>query len=182
VASKSQLPAVIPMRMKPVSLAYAQQPLSQRWRVDAECKRLGWVMVPHTAGDDITSAVASNFDKFQNSLYQHGLYEIAHPKLLSNIERLEDKLTEQLCDIAKGWLKTRLTGWQQARIVIVTNAVAVQMVDDLMSNLFTSVGTKISDYKLINDGDDREALILLDLENLQEDVMEAVVKVVRGWK
>jgi hypothetical protein len=56
------------------------------------------------------------------------------------------------------------------------------MVDDLMSNLFTSVGTKISDYKLINDGDDREALILLDLENLQEDVMEAVVKVVRGWK
>lgn len=251
MANRSQLPAVIPMRTKPTSLAHVQQPLSQRWRVDAECKRLGWVMVPHTAGDDITNVIATNFDKLQESLYQHGLYEIAHPKLLSSIERLEDKLTEQLCGIANTWLRMRLAGWQKSATftgsisngvlttigaventinpgavlsgdtvatgtviisqltgsvtggagtyavspsnqsvasapltatVILTNAVAVQMVDELMSKLFSSLGQKIADYRLINDKDDQEALLLLDLENLQEDVREGVVNIVRGWK
>jgi uncharacterized protein YutE (UPF0331/DUF86 family) len=182
VANKSQLPAVVPLCAKPTSLAYVNKPLSQRWRVDAECKRLGWVMVPHTAGENITSAVAAGFDRLQASLYQHGLYEIAHPHLLSNVERLEEKLVEQLCDLAKGWLSARLNGWQKARTVIVTNQVAVQTVSDLVSSLFVSLGTKISDYKLINDKDDQEALILLNLENLQEDVTEGIVKIVRGWK
>jgi hypothetical protein len=208
-------------------------------------------MVPHTAGDDLTGAVASNFDKFQMSLYQHGLYEIAHPTLLSNLERLEDKLTEQLCDLADGWLRTRIGGWQKSgtftgaitngvlttigavesiinpgavlsgeavatgtvivsqltgsviggagtyavspsnqsvtsayltATMILTNAVAVQMVDELMSKLFNSLLQRISDYRLINDGNEHEALILLGIENLQEDAMEAVVNIVKGWR
>jgi hypothetical protein len=182
VASKTRLPAVVPTRTKPQSLAYVEKPLSQRWIAHAQCQRLGWVMVPYDATECLTHAIADPFDELAHSLCEEGFFEFIHPDLLKGLNDLEKFLVDDLCGLAQGWRKTRITGWEKNRTVIVTNADAVLSVDSVMTDLFSKLGTKINDYKLLDDKSMDDARIFYALERLQEYVIRNVLKIVKGWK
>ena len=182
MASKSHLPAVVPTRTKPQSLAYVEKPLSQRWLAHTKRQRLGWVMVPHSATEDITHAIAAPFDELAHALCEEGFFEFAHPDLLKGLNDLEKFLVEDICSLAQGWRKLSITGWEKQRTVIVTNEDAVLRVDDVLTDLFGKLGTKISDYKLLDDRIDNDNRIFYAIERLQEYVIRNVLKIVKGWK
>jgi hypothetical protein len=182
VANKSHLPVAIPTRSKPQSLAYVEKPLSQRWLAHTKRQRLGWVMVPHSHAEDITRAIAEPFDEMSHALYSEGFYEFIHPDLLKGLNDLEKFLVEDICALATGWRKTSITGWEKSRVVIVTTGDAVLEVDKVLTDLFGNLGTKITDYSLLNDKSDDDKRILFALERLQEYVIRNVLKIVRGWK
>jgi hypothetical protein len=182
VVSKSHLPAVVPTRTKPQSLAYVEKPLSQRWMADARCERLGWVMVPYDATENLTHAIADPFDELAHAMASEGFFEFAHPDLLKGLNDLEKFLVEDLCSLANSWRKTRITGWEKSRTVVVTNEAAVIRVDEVMTDLFGKLGEQIKDYNLLDDRDRNDARIFFALQRLQEYVIRKVLKVVRGWK
>jgi hypothetical protein len=156
------------------------KPKTRRWLVDAKCKRLGWVMVPVTAGDDITHVIAKNFDKMEQAFITKKIP--VHESLLDLLERLEGSMIEKLCELANGWRKTRITKWQQARTEIVSTKAALRLVLELLDDLFERMHTRITDYTLIDVTKDQDKLVFLELECLEEKVIEDVTKIAKGWK
>jgi hypothetical protein len=158
----------------------AEKPKSRRWLVDSKCKKLGWVMVPVTAGDDLARAITKSFDKMEQAFITKKIP--VHESLLDLIERLETNLIEKLCELANGWRKTRITKWQEARTEIVSMAGALTVVLELLDQLFDRLHTRVTDYTLIDTSKDQDKLVFLELECLEEKVIEDVAKIVKGWK
>ena len=161
------------------SLAWEHRELSRRWIVDAQCKRLGWVMVPCGAGEDLTNIIADAFDALERNVILQKLR--VHESLLTLIESLEESLIVQTCDLTSGWRKTRITRWEQARVEIVTNARAVEKLTQLLQALFERMHVRITDYSLIDAENDKDKLVFLELERLEEKVTEDVIKLAKGW-
>jgi hypothetical protein len=163
---------------------------SRRWLMEAECKRLGWVMVPYNAGVPLSKAVASSFDTLQKAITVKQL--VVHTSLLDLIERLEAALIEKLCDLATTLLVTRSDRWTQyemaktekekSDIEVFTNEVAMAFVSDLLEALFARLHRQITDYALINSKDPQDKLMFLELECLEDKVKEDVLKIVGAWK
>jgi hypothetical protein len=154
--------------------------LSKRWLVDARCKRLGWVMVPYDATDKLTNEIADAFDEFATIIFEQKI--VVHPMLLNRIESLEKSLIEKLCELANSWRKTRIERFEEARVEVVTNRVALAIVLETVAALFARLDAKISDYGLIDMDVKEGELVFCAIECLDERVTEAVTQIVRGWK
>jgi hypothetical protein len=168
------------LNTRPKSLAYRPQKLSRRWLADAQCKKLGWVMVPYDASEKLTHAVAGAFDILQTAITVKKL--VVHTSLLDMIERLETALIEKLCDLASSFRRTRITRWEQTDIEVVTAKAALGFVTELLEALFSRLHTRITDYTLIDCNNPDDKLTFLELECLEEKVVEDVTKIVEGWK
>ena len=84
--------------------------------MEAECKRLGWVMVPCDAGEPLSKAIANSFSTLQTAITLKQL--VVHTSLLDLIERLEAALIEKLCELATSFRDTRsdsLTKYEKAK-------------------------------------------------------------------
>jgi len=168
------------MRGKSLGSAGLELPLTKRWLVDAKCRRMGWVIVPYDAGDTIENAIIDAFDEFETIIFEQKL--VVHPFLLNRIQSLEKAMLTKLCELASSWRKTRYEKFEQARVEIVTNKVALAVTLELVSSLFARLDAKISDYNLINIDNPNEELVFGVIECLDETVTEAVTTIVRSWK
>jgi hypothetical protein len=158
--------------------------------MEAECKKLGWVMVPYDAGVPMSKAVAACFLKLQISIELKQM--VVHTALLDLIERLETALIEKLCDLATTFRTTRAERWELYRnartdsekndITVLTTATAIDFIRELMDALFARLHRQIGDYALIDVKDARDKLMFLELECLEEKVKEDVLKIVGAWK
>jgi hypothetical protein len=111
---------------------------SRRWLMEAECKKLGWVMVPYDAGVPMSKAVAKSFEQLQNAIELKHM--VVHTSLLDLIERLETALIEKLCDLATTFRETRAERWEAHRnattdaeknaITVMTTANAIEFIAD----------------------------------------------------
>jgi hypothetical protein len=155
-------------------------PLSKRWLVDARCKRLGWVMVPHTARADLENEIADAFDEFVSIIFNQKI--VVHPMLLNRIQSLEKSMIEKLYELAENWRKTRIERFEEARVEVVTNRIAMAIILDLVAALFVRLDNKISDYNLIDMDTKDGELVFCAIEVLDERVTEAVTTIVRSWK
>ena len=163
---------------------------SRRWLMEAECKKLGWVMVPYDAGVPISKAVAASFFKLQVSIELKQM--VVHTSLLDLIERLETALIEKLCDLATTFRETRAERWETYRnaqtdieksnITVMTTAIAVEFVGELIDALFARLHRQITDYGLIDSKDAQDKLMFLELECLETKTKEDVLKIVGAWK
>jgi hypothetical protein len=158
--------------------------------MEAECKKLGWVMVPYDAGVPMSKAVAACFLKLQVAIELKQM--VVHTSLLDLIERLETALIEKLCDLATTFRSTRAERWEtyrnaktdaeKAAVVVLTTANAVEFVGDLIDELFARLHKQVTDYDLIDSKDRQEKLMFLELECLETKTKEDVVKIVGAWK
>jgi hypothetical protein len=165
---------------KSLGSAGGEAALSKRWLVDAKCRRLGWVMVPYDAADKLTNSIADAFDEFEDIILDQKI--VVHPMLLNRIESLEKAMIEKLCELANSWRKTRIEKFEQARIEVVTNKVALAIFLESVVQLFARLDAKISDYNLIDIDAKEGELVFCAIECLDERVTEDVTKIVRGWK
>jgi hypothetical protein len=154
---------------------------SQRWQGSEECKRLGWVMVPATASVAIAAAVTKTFDKMANSLVVKKIP--VHESLLDLIERLESSIIEQVITLADGWRRTRIDRWQVDGVDIVTNAVALKAVIEVLEEQFSELDALINKHRLVDIAPNKnDKLVLLELYLIETSVTKDITKIVKGWK
>jgi hypothetical protein len=154
---------------------------SQRWQGAEECKRLGWVIVPVTAGIAVAAAVTKTFDKMTNALVVKKIP--VHESLLDLIERLESSLIEQVITLADGWRRTRIDRWQIDGVDVVTNAMALKAVLEVLEEQFSELDALINKHHLVDVAPNKnDKLVLLELYLVEASVEKDITKIVKGWK
>jgi hypothetical protein len=147
--------------------------------IDRRLRQAGWVIVPERYGASITDAAAEPFDAMWESIEKKDIH--VHESLISLLERLEAKLVRKFIQMAGAWVGAEWKARKDDTTPAVTVKDAISEATEEIKALFDSVHSAAHQFELVNDGK-KDKLIFLEMRLLEEDVLEGILSLIKGWK